>query len=52
LKELVLDLVHDHKKELQKSNTSAKLLCEFKIGEEEDGIPTRQDYLPSKGNNQ
>jgi signal transduction histidine kinase len=40
LKELVLDLVHDHKRELQKSNVSTKLLYEFKIEEE---IPTRQD---------
>src|SRR5215469_3481049 len=40
LKELVLDLVHDHKRELQKSNVGTKLLYEFKIEEE---IPTRQD---------
>jgi signal transduction histidine kinase len=42
LKELVLDLVHDRKRELQKSNSSTKLLYEFKIEEEEE-IPTRQD---------
>jgi len=42
LKELVLDLVDDHKRELQKSNSSTKLLYEFKIEEEEE-IPTRQD---------
>ena len=42
LKEIVLDLVHDHKRELQKSNFSTKLLYEFKI-EEEDGISTGQD---------
>jgi len=41
LKELVLDLVDDHKRELQKSNSSTKLLYEFKI--EEDGMSTRQD---------
>jgi signal transduction histidine kinase len=41
LKELVLDLVHDHKRQLQKSNSSTRLLCEFKI--EVDGISTRQD---------
>jgi len=41
LKELVLDLVHDHKRQLQKSNSSTRLLCEFKI--EVEGIPTRQD---------
>jgi signal transduction histidine kinase len=40
LKELVLDLVHDHKRELQKSNSSTKLLYEFKI---EEGISPRQD---------
>src|SRR5215469_2920774 len=34
LKELVLDLVNDHKRELQKSNSSTKLLYEFKIEEE------------------
>ena len=38
MKELVLDLVHDHKRELQKSNSNIKLLYEFKIEEE---IPTR-----------
>src|SRR5215469_9392180 len=41
LKELLLDLIHDHKRELQKSNSSTKLLYEFKI--EEDGMSTRQD---------
>jgi len=34
-------LVHDHKRQLQKSNSSTRLLCEFKI--EVDGISTRQD---------
>jgi len=43
LKELVLDLVHDHKRELQKSNLSTKLY-EFKIEEEEE-ISTRHDDL-------
>jgi len=41
LKKLVLDLVHDHKRQLQKSNSSTRLLCELKI--EVDGISTRQD---------
>src|SRR5215831_13431409 len=41
LKELLLDLIHDHKRELQKSNSSTKLLYEFKI--EEDGMSTRRD---------
>ena len=43
VKELVLDLVHDHNKQLQKNNLSTKLLYEFKIDEEEEEIPTRQD---------
>jgi signal transduction histidine kinase len=43
LKELVLDLVHDHKRQLEKSNTSTKLLYEFKIEEKEEEISTRQD---------
>src|SRR5215813_4949645 len=34
-------LVHDHKRQLQKSNSSTRLLCELKI--EVDGISTRQD---------
>ncbi len=42
LKQLVLDLVQDHKRQLEKSNASTKLLYEFKIEEEEE-IPTRQD---------
>ena len=41
LKKLVLDLVDDHKRQLQKSNSSTRFLCEFKI--EVDGISTRQD---------
>src|SRR5215469_8129783 len=42
LKQLALDLVHDHNRQLEKSNASTKLLYEFKIEEEEE-IPTRQD---------
>ena len=43
LKQLILDLVHDHKRQLEKSNASTKLLYEFKIEEEEEEISTRQD---------
>jgi signal transduction histidine kinase len=42
LKEIVLDLIQDHKRQLEKSNASTKLLYEFKIEEQEE-IPTRQD---------
>jgi signal transduction histidine kinase len=42
LKETVLDLIQDHKRQLEKSNASMKLLYEFKIEEEEE-IPARQD---------
>ncbi|MGA9153783.1 MAG: HAMP domain-containing sensor histidine kinase [Candidatus Nitrosopolaris sp.] len=42
LKETVLDLIRDHKRQLEKSNASAKILYEFKIEEEEE-IPKRQD---------
>ena len=42
LKETVLDLIQDHKSQLEKSNASMKLLYEFKIEEEEE-IPARQD---------
>jgi signal transduction histidine kinase len=41
LKETVLDLVQDHKRHLEKSNASTKLLYEFKIEEDEE-ISTRQ----------
>jgi signal transduction histidine kinase len=43
LKETVLDLIQDHKMQLEKSNAKTKILCEFKIEEEEEEIPTRQD---------
>jgi signal transduction histidine kinase len=42
LKEIVLDLVQDHRRQLEKSNGNTKLLCEFKKEQEEE-IPTRQD---------
>jgi signal transduction histidine kinase len=42
LNKSVLDLVQDHKRQLEKSNVSTKLLYEFKIEYEEE-IPTRQD---------
>jgi signal transduction histidine kinase len=42
LKETVLDLVQDHKRQLEKSNVSTKLLYEFKIEEQEE-IPSKQD---------
>lgn len=42
LNKTVLDLVQDHKRQLEKSNVSTKILYEFKI-EYEEGIPTRQD---------
>ena len=37
----MLDLIQDHKRQLQKSSASMKLLYEFKMEEEE--IPTTQD---------
>jgi signal transduction histidine kinase len=43
LKETVLDLIQDHKRQLEKSNASTKLLYEFNIEEEEKVISTRQD---------
>jgi signal transduction histidine kinase len=46
LKELVLDLVDDHKRELQKSNSSTKLLYEFKIEEEEEISAGQDDFSP------
>ena len=46
LKELVLDLVHDRKRQLE-NNTSTKLLYEFNIEQEEEEIPTRQDDFPT-----
>jgi len=46
LKELVLDLVLDNKRDLQKGNLVTKLLYEFKIEEEEE-ISVRQDDLSS-----
>jgi signal transduction histidine kinase len=42
LKETVLDLIQDHKRQLEKSNVSTKLLYEFKMEEEEE-IPKRKD---------
>jgi signal transduction histidine kinase len=39
----VLDLIQDHKRQLEKSNASTKLLNEFNIEEEEEVISTRQD---------
>jgi signal transduction histidine kinase len=44
LKEIVLDLVKDHKRQLEKSDASTKLLCEFNIEEEEE-IPKRKEDL-------
>jgi len=43
LKDTVLDLIQDHKRQLEKSNASMKLLYEFMIEEEEEEIPTRKD---------
>src|SRR5215469_15028378 len=43
MKETVLDLIQDHKRQLEKSNASMKLLYEFRIEEEEEEILTRQD---------
>ena len=40
----MLDLVQDHKRQLEKSNSSIKLLCEFKIGEEEEIPKRKQDF--------
>ena len=42
LNKAVLAVIRDHKRQLEKSNASTKLLYEFKIEEEEE-IPTRQD---------
>jgi len=42
LKETVLDLIQDHKRQLEKSNVSTKLIYEFEIEEQEE-IPIRQD---------
>ena len=38
----MLDLIQDHKRQLEKSNVSTKLLYEFEI-EEQEQIPIRQD---------
>ena len=43
LKELVLDLVQDHRRELEKSNGNTKLSYEFKVEEEENKAFRRQD---------
>jgi len=43
LKVTVLDLIQDHKRQLEKSNASMKILYEFMIEEEEEEIPTRKD---------
>ena len=42
LNEIVLDVVEDHRRQLEKSNRSTKLLYEFKKEEEEE-VPTKQD---------
>jgi two-component system sensor histidine kinase VicK len=42
LKETVLDIIQDHKRQLEKSNVSTKLLYEFKI-EEQVEVPNRKD---------
>jgi signal transduction histidine kinase len=42
LNKTVLDIIQDHKRQLEKSNVSTKLLYEFKIEEEEE-IPNRKD---------
>ena len=39
----MLDLIQDHKRQLEKSNASMKILYEFMIEEEEEEIPTRKD---------
>jgi two-component system sensor histidine kinase VicK len=44
LKQLILDLVHDHKRQLEKSNASTKLLYEFKIEEEEEITRRQHDF--------
>jgi signal transduction histidine kinase len=43
LKDTVLDLIQDHRRQLEKSNASMKLLYKFRIEEEKEEIPTRQD---------
>ena len=43
LKEIVLDIVQDHRGELEKSNGNTKLSYEFEIEEEENEVPTRQN---------
>ena len=42
LKEIVLDLVQDHRRQVEKSNGNTKLLCEFKKEQEEE-VPRRQE---------
>jgi signal transduction histidine kinase len=42
LKEIALDLVKDHRRQLEKSNMRTKLSYEFEMKKEE-GIPTKQD---------
>jgi signal transduction histidine kinase len=42
LKEIALDLVQDHRRQLEKSNMRTKLSYEFKMKKEEE-IPTKQD---------
>lgn len=44
LKETVLDLVQDHKGQLEKSDGKTKVLYDFKIGEEEK-IPNIKDIF-------
>ncbi len=44
LNKTVLDLIQDHKRQLEKSNASTKLLYEFKIEEEEE-IPKRKEVF-------
>jgi signal transduction histidine kinase len=47
LKELVLDLVQDHKEQLEKSNAGTKLLYEFKIETEEEEIQKGKENYSS-----
>ena len=44
LNKTVLDLIQDHKRQLEKRNASTKLLYEFKIEEEEE-IPKRKEVF-------
>ncbi|HET7391875.1 MAG TPA: HAMP domain-containing sensor histidine kinase, partial [Nitrososphaeraceae archaeon] len=46
LKEIVLDLVQDHRRQLEKGNGNTKLLCEFKKEQEEEVPTRREDFSP------